>query len=38
MGNRRFNTQTRKMFSNGSGPDALPPNVFNLAPAGLTRE
>ena len=23
---------------NGAGPDALPPNVFSLAPAGLTND
>src|SRR5210317_592031 len=28
--------QKRNNSSRGAGPDALPPNVFSLAPAGLT--
>ena len=31
-----MSTQKVYKLANGSGPDALPPNVFNLAPAGLT--
>ena len=29
-------TQNSKRFTSGSGPDARPPNVLSLAPAGLT--
>ena len=28
----------RNKLSKGVGPDALPPNIFSLAPAGLTRD
>ena len=30
--------QNLNKSSKGAGPDALPPNVFNLAPAGRTSD